>query len=72
MATGTIKFYDVFRAYGYITPDEGGRDVYFHPKALKEAGIDSVEPRQAVSYDTKKEGNHRIVAVNIRLKEHQF
>jgi len=44
MKIGTIKSYDAFRAYGYITPDEGGRDVYFHPKALKEAGIDSVEP----------------------------
>ena len=69
MKTGTIKSYDAFRGYGYITPDENGRDVYFHPKALKEAGLDSVEPRQAVSYETKKEGNHRIVAVKIKLKE---
>ena len=39
MATGTVKWFNKKKGYGFITPDEGGNDVFVHITAVKEAGI---------------------------------
>ena len=66
MATGRIKSYDSFGYYGTITPDEGENSVFFHTKVLLDRGLGLLPVHQSVSYDLKKEGNGRLVAVNIK------
>lgn len=66
MATGRVNFYDDSRGFGFITPDTGGRDLFFHVKELKSSGIEFVEKGQLVSYESKADGD-RVAATNIRL-----
>jgi CspA family cold shock protein len=66
MARGRVNFYDDSRGFGFITPDAGGKDVFFHVKELKSSGVEFVDKGQPVSYETK-EDQDRIAATNIRL-----
>jgi|TARA_B110000211_G_C13927561_1_gene485679 CspA family cold shock protein len=51
MTTGKLKWFDPKKGYGFITPDEGGKDAFLHVSALQAAGIDSIDEGQAVSYE---------------------
>ena len=66
MATGKVDFYDDSKGFGFITPDGGGKDVFFHVKELAASGIDVIEKNQHVSYETK-EDRGKIAATNIRI-----
>jgi len=52
MTTGTVKFYNDQKGFGFITPDEGGTDVFVHATALERAGMQGLSEGQKVSYDT--------------------
>ena len=66
MPTGSIKFFDVQRGFGFITPDDGGPDVYVSTYALVVAKIDTLERRQRLSYELGPV-TQRVVATKIRL-----
>ena len=51
MATGKIKGYNSQKGYGFIAPDEGGKDVFVHATALEAAGVRTLNDGQAVSYE---------------------
>ncbi len=68
MPTGTVKWFDVMRRYGFITPDNGGQDVFVHFKALQNAGIRSLMKGQRVSYQLTTE-RRRQKAVDLALIE---
>ncbi len=51
MATGTVKWYNPQKGYGFIAPDEGGKDVFVHATALETAGIRSLDDGQTVSFE---------------------
>ena len=51
MATGKIKWFDAKKGFGFITPDDGGKDAFLHVSALQTANIQSVSDGQAVSYE---------------------
>ena len=51
MTTGKIKWFDAKKGFGFITPDEGGKDAFLHVSALQAANISSVTDGQAVSYE---------------------
>jgi CspA family cold shock protein len=51
MATGTVKFFNTERGYGFIAPEGGGADVFLHISALEAAGMRSVSEGDRVSYD---------------------
>jgi cold shock protein len=51
MSTGTVKWYNDQKGYGFIAPDEGGKDVFVHATALERAGIQSLRDGQKVSYE---------------------
>ena len=53
MATGTVKWYNDQKGYGFIQPDSGGKDVFVHATALERAGIRSLPEGQKVSYDVE-------------------
>ena len=50
MSTGTVKWYNDQKGYGFIAPDEGGKDVFVHASALERAGIRGLRDGQKVSY----------------------
>ena len=51
MATGKVKWFDAKKGFGFITPDEGGKDAFLHVSALQAANVQSVSDGQAVSYE---------------------
>jgi CspA family cold shock protein len=53
MATGTVKWYNETKGYGFIQPDNGGKDVFVHVTALERAGMRGLAEGQKVSYDVE-------------------
>ena len=51
MSTGTVKFYNSQRGFGFIQPDDGGKDVFVHATALERAGMRSLNEGQKVNYE---------------------
>mgnify|MGYP000521830325 CR=1 FL=1 len=51
MTTGKIKWFDAKKGFGFITPDDGGKDAFLHVSALQAANISSVTDGQAVSFE---------------------
>ena len=48
MATGTVKWFNSTKGYGFIQPDDGGKDVFVHVAVLQRCGLASIEPGQRV------------------------
>ena len=51
MAQGKVKWFDPKKGFGFITPDDGGKDAFLHVSALQAAGVESVNDGQAVTYE---------------------
>jgi CspA family cold shock protein len=55
MATGTVKWYNPSKGYGFIAPEDGGKDVFVHATALEAAGIRALNDGQRVSFELQEE-----------------
>jgi CspA family cold shock protein len=67
MAAGTVKFYNSAKGYGFIQPDDGGKDVFVHVTALERAGIHALAEGQKVSFDIETDRRTgKTSAANIR------
>jgi len=55
MAIGTVKFFNATKGFGFITPDNGGPDVFVHVTAVEKAGMRSLAEGQKVGYDVVQE-----------------
>jgi CspA family cold shock protein len=66
MATGTVKWFNPTKGFGFITPDEGSKDVFVHITAVQRAGIQALNEGQKVSYDLATERG-KTAAVNLQL-----
>ena len=64
MQTGTVKFYNDQKGYGFIQPDDGGKDVFVHATALERAGLRGLTEGQKVSFDTAEDRRTGKIAVN--------
>ena len=53
MATGTVKWFNETKGYGFIQPDTGGKDVFVHISAVERAGLRSLKDGQKVSYEVE-------------------
>jgi CspA family cold shock protein len=51
MSTGTVKWFNAQKGYGFIQPDEGGKDVFVHISAVERAGLQTLREGQKVSYE---------------------
>jgi len=55
MATGTVKWFNAQKGFGFIQPDNGGKDVFVHISAVERAGLQGLHEGQKVSYDVVNE-----------------
>ena len=68
MTTGTVKFFNAERGYGFIQPEDGSNDVFVHATALEAAGIRSLTDGQKVTFDiTMDERKGKTAASNVQL-----
>lgn len=62
MATGTMKFFNTQKGFGFITPSDGSRDVFVHVSAVERAGMHTLNEGQRVSYDVVTERGKQAAA----------
>jgi cold shock protein len=55
MATGTVKWFNETKGYGFIQPDNGGKDVFVHISAVERAGLRSLTDGQKISYEVEQD-----------------
>ncbi|MDQ2802813.1 MAG: cold-shock protein [Pseudomonadota bacterium] len=65
MATGTVKWFNATKGYGFIMPQDGGRDVFVHITAVQAAGLRGLDEGQKVSYEVAVERGKQ-TATNLR------
>ena len=65
MAVGTVKWFNATKGYGFIQPEEGGKDVFVHISAVERAGLRGLNEGQRVSYELQNERG-RTAAVNLK------
>ncbi len=51
MATGTVKWFNAEKGYGFIQPDEGGKDVFVHISAVEQAGLRNLQEGQKINFE---------------------
>jgi CspA family cold shock protein len=65
MATGTVKFFNTQKGFGFIQPNDGGKDVFVHISAVERAGMSTLNEGQKVSYEVVSERG-KLAASNLQ------
>ena len=65
MATGTVKWFNATKGYGFIQPDDGSKDVFLHVSAVERAGLQSPADGQKIEYELESGRDGRSSAGNI-------
>ena len=68
MATGTVKWFNAQKGFGFIEPSDGGKDVFVHVSALERAGLSSLKEGQKINYEIARERGKESAA-NLSLAE---
>jgi CspA family cold shock protein len=66
MTIGTVKFFNEAKGYGFIQPDDGGKDAFVHISAVERSGMRTLDKEQRVEYDLEEDRTGKTSAVNIR------
>ena len=66
MATGTVKFFNPTKGFGFIQPDDGGKDVFVHISAVERSGLSTLKENQKISFEVERGTNGKISATNLR------
>ncbi len=69
MATGTVKWFNPEKGYGFIEPSEGGKDAFVHISAVERAGLSTLREGQKVSFELVEGRNGRSSAENLEVEE---
>ena len=67
MIKGTVKFFNSGRGYGFIAPDDGGKDAFVHISALESAGITELAEGQKVTYELETGQDGKTKATNLQI-----
>ena len=68
MQTGTVKWFNAEKGFGFIQPESGGPDAFVHISAVERAGLDNLRDGQKVSYELVRGKNGKSSAENLQLK----
>ena len=66
MTTGTVKFFNESKGYGFIAPDGGGNDAFVHISAVENSGLRTLRENQRVSYELQQDRRGKMAAVNLK------
>ena len=66
MKTGTVKFFNTQKGFGFITPEDGSTDMFVHITAIQQAGLDSLNEGQKISFDIE-DNRGKDTATNIKV-----
>lgn len=66
MATGTVKWFNGTKGYGFIQPDDGSKDVFVHVSAVERAGLSELREGQKVEFDLERGQQGKTSAVNLK------
>ena len=67
MATGTVKWFNTTKGYGFIAPDDGGKDVFVHVSAVERAGLKGLNDNQKIEYELQSGRDGRASASDLKL-----
>lgn len=66
MSTGTVKFFNPAKGFGFIQQDDGTKDVFVHISAVERAGLGSLNENDKLTFDVEKGDNGKLSAVNLK------
>ena len=69
MTTGTVKFFNPTRGFGFISPEDGSKDAFVHISAVEKAGLSMLSEGQKVSYELQTGQNGKASAENLSVAE---
>ena len=67
MATGTVKWFNTTKGYGFIAPEGGGKDVFVHISAVERSGLTGLADNQKVSYELREGRDGKVSASDLQL-----
>ena len=67
LSTGTVKWFNPVKGYGFIEPETGGADAFVHISAVERAGLDSLQEGQKVEYELVRGHNGKSAAENLKV-----
>jgi len=67
MTTGTVKWFNPTKGYGFIEPEDGSKDVFVHISAVERAGLSTLNEGQKVEFDLEPGRNGKTAASNLRI-----
>ena len=67
MASGTVKWFNATKGFGFIAPDTGGKDIFVNISAVERAGLTGLQDNQKVTFDVESGRDGRESAANLRL-----
>ena len=65
MPTGTVKWFNTTKGYGFIAPDDGGKDVFVHISAVERSGLTGLADNQKVKFEMKEGRDGRMMASDL-------
>ncbi len=65
MATGTVKWFNATKGFGFIAPDDGGNDIFVHVSAVEQAGLTGLRDNQKVRYELREGRDGRSSAADL-------
>ena len=67
MPSGTVKWFNAQKGYGFIVPDDGSQDIFVHVTAVEQAGLRGLNDGQQIIYDVEQGQRGRTFAVNLKV-----
>ena len=67
MPTGTVKWFNTTKGYGFIAPDDGGKDVFVHISAVERSGLTGLADNQKVSFEVEPARDGKVAATSLAL-----